>query len=528
MRGYFTPQLKKFVPIFSLMIVCWFSLVPSISLAQDKVVLQLKWKHGFQFAGYYAAQELGYYSDVGLDVEIRAASPGIIPVEEVVNGRAQYGVGNSALLLDREKGKPVVVLGVIFQHSPSILIARENEGIASVDDLVGKRVMIEPNALELFTYLKKAGISPEQIKIIDHSYDVNALIKGDVDALSAYSSNEPYVLNQKGFSFKKFTPREAGIDFYGDNLFTTEDEIKNHPEQVETFRKASIKGWVYAMEHKGELIDLILKKYGKGLERRKLLFEAQAMNSLLVNNLIQIGYMNPERWRRVVDAYKALGQIQNSSVLDGFIYKPQVGLLEIIKANHIVLLRYLLGALLFVAFLIYRNYQLRLFNLKLEDIAQLDQLTGIYNRKRLDEELGREVERSFRYNHSFSVMMIDIDNFKSVNDNYGHQVGDEVIKEIVTTLSTQIRVTETLGRWGGEEFMLICPEIGADNTMRLAEKLRRSIEEQTFSTAGHQTASFGFANYRKGDTVKGVVKRADDALYDAKDRGKNQVAAFTQ
>ena len=112
------------------MVVCWFLLVPSISLAQDKVVLQLKWKHGFQFAGYYAAQELGYYNDAGLDVELRAASPGIIPVEEVISGRAQYGVGNSALLLDRQKGKPVVVLGVIFQHSPSILITRGNGQIA--------------------------------------------------------------------------------------------------------------------------------------------------------------------------------------------------------------------------------------------------------------------------------------------------------------------------------------------------------------------------------------------------------------
>ncbi len=519
------PQTKKFLSILSSMIVCWFLLVPSISLAGDKIVLQLKWKHGFQFAGYYAAQELGYYDDAGLDVDIRAAFPGITPVEEVINGRAQFGVGNSALLLDREKGKPVVVLGVIFQHSPSILITRGNGQIASVSDLVGKRVMIESNALELFAYLKKAGISREQIEIIEHSYDVNALIQGDVDALSAYSSNEPFVLSQKGFSFKEFTPREAGIDFYGDNLFTTEDEIKKHPKQVEAFRTASMKGWVYAMAHKDELIDLILKKYGKGLERRKLRFEAQAMNHLLVNNLIEIGHMNPERWRRVVTAFKVLGQIQNDSVLDGFIYKPQSGLLEIIKANHIVLLKYLLGVLLLIAFLIYRNHQLRQFNLKLEHIAETDQLTGIYNRKRLDEALESEIERFLRYGRPFSIILGDIDKFKNVNDSYGHQVGDEVLMQIVAILSNQLRATDTLGRWGGEEFMLICPETGKGAAMQLAEKLRGAVEEQSFVTKENQTVSFGVATCREGEKANDVVKRTDDALFEAKASGRNRVVA---
>jgi diguanylate cyclase (GGDEF)-like protein len=507
------------------MVTCWFLLIPSISFAEDKIVLQLKWKHGFQFAGYYAAQELGYYKDAGLDVELRPAAPGVIPVEEVIQGRAQYGIGNSALLLDREKGKPVVVLGVVFQHSPSIFITREDGQITTVNDLAGKRVMIEPNALELFTYLKQAGISSEQIQIIDHNYDVNALIQGDVDALSAYSSSEPYVLNQKGISFKIFTPREAGIDFYGDNLFTSEEQIESRPQQVEAFRAASMKGWQYAMEHKDELINLILKKYGDGLDRRKLLFEARAMDSLLVNNLIEIGHMNPERWGRVVTAYKTLGQIHNDRVLDGFIYKPQSGLLDIIKANHIVLLKYLLGLLLLISFLIYRNYQLRQFNLKLEYIAHRDQLTGIYNRKRLDEALDHEIERFFRYGHSFSVIMIDIDHFKNVNDSYGHQVGDQVIIQIATVLNKQIRVTDTLGRWGGEEFMLICPETEPDDTLQLAEKLRKAIEEKIFATVGHQTASFGFASYRKEDKANDIVKRADDALYNAKERGRNRVVA---
>ena len=144
---------------------------------------------------------------------------------------------------------------------------------------------------------------------------------------------------------------------------------------------------------------------------------------------------------------------------------------------------------------------------------------GYYN----DAGLDYEIERFFRYSQSFSVIMVDIDNFKDVNDSYGHQVGDKVIMQIATILSDQIRVTDTLGRWGSEEIMLICPENGTDDTMQLAEKLRRAVEEQVFATVGHQTASFGFATYKKGDKANDVIKRADDALYDAKERGRNRV-----
>jgi diguanylate cyclase (GGDEF)-like protein len=523
MISCFIPQSKKLLPMLSLMLVCWFLLVPSTSIAQDKVVLQLKWKHAFQFAGYYAAQELGYYKDAGLDVDIRAAYPGIDPVEEVVKGRAQYGVGNTTLLLARQDGKPVVVLSVIFQHSSAVLITKGNGQITSVNDLVGKRVMIEPNSSELFIYLQKSGISPEQIQIIDHSYQVNDLIQGDIDALSAYSSYEPYFLNQKGFNFKKFTPRGAGIDFYGDNLFTTEDEIKSHPERVEAFRTASMRGWAYAMEHIDEIIDLILKKYAVSLDRRQLLFEAQAMNDLLVSNLIEVGHMNPARWRRIVTAYKSLGLIQKDNILEGFIYKPHIGLLEIIRANYTVLLKYLVGGFLLIAFFIYRHHQLHLFNRRLGHIAEVDQLTGIYNRKRLDETLEREIERFLRYSRPFSVILADIDKFKDVNDSYGHQVGDEVLIQMAEILSDRIRATDTFGRWGGEEFMLICPEIGIDAAMQLAEELRRAVEEKNFTTAGHQTISIGVATCREGDKANDVVKRTDDALYEAKDSGRNRV-----
>lgn len=262
----------------------------------------------------------------------------------------------------------------------------------------------------------------------------------------AYSSHEPYFLNQQDNFFRKFTPREAGIDFYGDDLFTTESQIKGHPQRVEAFRRASMRGWAYAMENQEGIVDLILNKYTQNLQRNQLLFEAQAMEHLLANNLLEIGHMNPARCSRIMAVYQTLGKLQKYDILDGFIHKPPTVLLDIMKANHNILLTYLAGILLIVAFLIYRNRQLQKSNQKLQHISETDQLTGIYNRKRLDETLQSESERFLRCNSLFSVIIADIDKFKDINDNYGHHAGDEVLIQIVQIFSLRIRTTDTLGR----------------------------------------------------------------------------------
>ena len=222
----------------------------TVALARDAVTLQLKWSHAFQFAGYYAALEKGYYRDAGLDVALQEAQPGDDPLRKVLDGKAQYGVGNSSLLLARKSGQPVVALAVIFQHSPLVLIARQKGPAQGIQDLAGKRVMIEPQCDELLAYLKQEGISPDNIIRTEHSFTPQDLIDGKVDAISAYDTNEPYFLDRAGFAYHTYTPRSVGIDFYGDNLFTSEQELKNHPARVKAFRAASLRGWNYAMAHR--------------------------------------------------------------------------------------------------------------------------------------------------------------------------------------------------------------------------------------------------------------------------------------
>lgn len=162
-------------------------------------------------------------------------------------------------------------------------------------------------------------------------------------------------------------------------------------------------------------------------------------------------------------------------------------------------------------------------NKELEKLATIDKLTNIYNRAKLEELLQIEIDRSDRLNHIFGVVILDIDYFKDVNDQYGHQVGDDVLIEISNLLKRNTRKIDYVFRYGGEEFIIICPESLQDDVVNFTEALRLRIAKFDFPNVGKKTASFGIAMYQKGDTIDSIIKRADDALYTAKNGGRNRV-----
>ena len=288
----------------------------------EAVTLQLKWKHQFQFAGYYAAAAQGYYREVGLGVHFAEAQPGIDPVATVLAGNADFGVGTSELLLRRAHGEPVVVLAAIYQHSPLVLLARRTAGAEDLQAISAKPMMIEPLSAELFAYFRNEGIDPAKLILRPHTFDVQDLIEGRVAAMSAYSTDEPFVLKQAGIDYLTFTPRAGGIDFYGDNLFTSDKEIREHGKRVEDFRRASLRGWDYALAHPTEMVDLILRDYNHHKSREHLLFEAQQTILLMHPDLIEIGHMNPGRWHHIADTYAEFGMAPRNFSLDGFLYDP--------------------------------------------------------------------------------------------------------------------------------------------------------------------------------------------------------------
>ena len=287
--------------------------------ALENVTLQLKWLHQFQFAGYYAAVQQGYYRDAGLNVTIKPATAGKDPALEVIDGRAEYGVGTSSLLLERNAGKPVVTLAVIFQHSAHILLTREHSSSQTIHSLVGKRLMLRPQAEELLAYLTKEGVT---MRRLEQSYTIQDLISGRADAISAYITNEPDDLIRAGFPYHAYTPRSAGIDFYGDTLFTTENELKNHPARARAFREASLKGWHYALQNPDEIINLIISTYTPQADRDHLKYEAVEIRKLIQPDLVEIGYMHAGRWRHIAETYNELGMLPKNVNLKPFLYDP--------------------------------------------------------------------------------------------------------------------------------------------------------------------------------------------------------------
>jgi len=292
----------------------------------EKVVLQLQWLPQFQFAGYYVAKEKGFYAEANLDVAIRPMGPDTDVEQEVLSGRAQYGTGRTSLLVGYDKGEPLVAMAAIFQSSPMVLLAREDSGIRTVEDLRGKRVMTTNDvqtAASVQAMLRNAGMNEDDLILLPHSFDPMSLERNETDAMASYSSNEPFVLAQRGIKTFAIDPKVSGFDFYNDILFTSQDELQHHPGRVRRFYEASLKGWRYAFAHIDETVKLLYDKYNvqhKSLEA--LRFEGETLKSFALKDDTPLGDLSAERLAAIYQTYTLLGYTKGGSDLDAFIYHP--------------------------------------------------------------------------------------------------------------------------------------------------------------------------------------------------------------
>ncbi|MBL8452739.1 MAG: ABC transporter substrate-binding protein [Zoogloea sp.] len=294
--------------------------------AVETVVVQLNWKHQFEFAAFYAAERQGYYQALGLDVRLVEGGPGVDVVKEVVEGRADFGVGTSALVVDRARGQPVVALATMMQHSPLALLASRAMGVKSVLDLAGRPVSVDPHTRdEIEAFLRASGLSPEQIQLVDQAdWTLEPLEAGTVAAEAVYLSNEPFLIRGREHQFLLLTPRSAGIDLFGNMLFSSRAAVTARPQVAAAFREATLRGLVYALANPEALTDQILADYNtQGKSRDHLLFEAAQIRELTRPDIVDAGYMSPGRWRHVVDVYVRQGKLPKDFELGDFLYDAQ-------------------------------------------------------------------------------------------------------------------------------------------------------------------------------------------------------------
>lgn len=325
-RNKIKHQPKKPHIAFVFTIVLLFLLLPKSSSSnnRDKIIVQLQWKHQFQFAGYYAALEKGFYKNAGLDVELKDLSTnGINTVDEVLAGKADFGVANSELLVRYMNGEPLVALTPIFQNSPVALAVRGNSEINTPQDFVGKIIELNNNggSNEILAMLFIEGIKASQVNIQQSTLSLNNLLNSKVDATAIYQCNEPYFLDKFGIPYKIIAPKNYGIDFYAECLFTSQSYLKKNKSKVDRFINATILGWEYALKNENEIAQLIQTKYKSTKTLDHLLFEASQVKKFIQPDFINIGHSNKGRWLHMTEILKQAGIIQTTKSIDGFIYK---------------------------------------------------------------------------------------------------------------------------------------------------------------------------------------------------------------
>ena len=740
--------------IFSLLLLLFSNL-----FANEKVSLQLKWKHSFQFAGFYMAKEKGFYKNAGLDVTFKELDNSTNLIDSVVSGKANYGVGDSALIYYKLKEYPIVLMMPILKSSPLALLTTKN--ISSLADFKSNKIMINSFSLKspaILSMLKVSDIHVDKLQAKIGVLSINDIAKKKLDLYSVYIPNQPYYLKKHHIQYHLFSPSDYGLDFYGDMLFSSKNELDNHFERSVHFMDASKKGWQYALSHIEETIRIIEQKYNlqhfskdelryqayyykkiatktykfdrRKIETIKIIFKLLykfknnfSYDDFVVNrfvttkkerfflkeykvrcatttnwapfNLIEndrvvglgidywhliadklhidnsckkvdsfsklledikskkadltistsetlkrkeyaifsksyvtfpivvatkkgVGYTPDidsikektfalvknhtatklllekvpnlnyietntlEEALRLVESSKVYATVEVLPVLTYTINKKNFHNLEITgktelkfpvkfmirkdygellpmvnrvidsideqtrkqiydrwisvnmkngyskhQINRIVLIgsSALLVFVLWVGVLLVEIKKRKKVERALEKLANYDELTSIYNRHRIDEFLIEQIDISKRYKQSLSIVFFDIDKFKNINDTYGHKAGDSVLQELTALVSKNIRQSDAFGRWGGEEFLIVLPETNLKNSVILAEKLRKRVEQYNFLEVGKVTCSFGVTTMKENDTLDQMIKKVDDMLYIAKENGRNKVVS---
>lgn len=270
--------------------------------SQAKTSVRFKWLDQAQFAGFYTANSKNYYAENGLSVQLDPGGPDISPTQMVLSGANDFGViGADQLVLAREKGAPLVALAVIYQKTPVALASLKESNITSPKDLEGKKTAIVYGKDEEVVYrslLQKEGVDRSKIEETPLTFDLNQLTSKKVDAIIVYETNEPTLLAQQGVAINLLKPRDYGINYYADTLFTTEKMINENPELVRAFVAATMRGWEEAMRDKDSAVNDVLR-VNSSLNREHQMKLLEVSEPLVKGDEGKIGFSDASEWDKL-------------------------------------------------------------------------------------------------------------------------------------------------------------------------------------------------------------------------------------
>lgn len=288
------------------------------SAVTKNVSVRLKWIDQAQFAGIYVAQSKGIYQKSSLSVTANPGGPDISPIQMVVSGVDKFGItSGNQILLAREKGVPVVAVAVIYQKSPIAIYSLTEKNIKTPKDLINKKIGIvsaDDDEIIYNALLAKEGIDSKSIISEPKTFDLSNFINKSIDAEIGYEVNEPFVLKQKGLDLNIINPRDYGILFYGDTIFTTEDMIKNNPEVVRSFVKSTLEGWKISLNDTNYAVAETLNKNPKLVKENELNF--LLMSKELISSPNGIGYSDKSIWEGMLSTLKEQGLIKKLNNVD--------------------------------------------------------------------------------------------------------------------------------------------------------------------------------------------------------------------
>jgi ABC-type nitrate/sulfonate/bicarbonate transport system substrate-binding protein len=284
----------------------------------DKVTVQLSWFHSVEFAGFYVADQKGYYADENLAVTLKPGGADVLPAQEVADGKADIGVtGGDQLLIARSQGLPLEAIAAIFRQSPVALMALADSGIKTPQDLVGKRIgVISPNYdnnndIQVLAMLRQAGIDQSKVElVVTEDYSVGSLTSGAMDVYSGFAMNEPVDARLRGIDVNLILPQDYGVSIYANVLFARQQTLGERSDVVQRFVRATFKGYQYAIEHPDEAGDLALK-YDNTLDLAFQRASMQAEIPLIDTGDVPIGTMDSPVWQNTNDILLQQGLIKS-------------------------------------------------------------------------------------------------------------------------------------------------------------------------------------------------------------------------